>query len=84
MKNGLKIPKDISIVGYDDISLSSLTRIPLTTIHQPAYTIGTLSVNQLIKLMNSSNDDECKKIIIKPDLVIRDSCRRLKSNIIDK
>jgi len=47
--NGLKIPQDVSIVGFDNVPLASLVTPSLTTIAQPAYEIGVEAVNLLIK-----------------------------------
>jgi LacI family transcriptional regulator, galactose operon repressor len=44
---GLKVPADLSLVGYDDISYASLPRIQLTTIAQPAVEMGQIAANWL-------------------------------------
>ncbi|MGM0365556.1 MAG: LacI family DNA-binding transcriptional regulator [Actinomycetota bacterium] len=74
-KMGLKIPDDISIVGFDDIPLVSELPIPLTSIRQPVEKIGDIAVNTLIKLVNLEQVD--KKIYeIPTELVIRSSCKK--------
>jgi LacI family transcriptional regulator len=47
-ERGLLIPKDISVVGFDDVKLASFTNPPLTTIAQPKREIGSLAVKMLI------------------------------------
>ncbi len=39
-ENGYQIPKDVSIVGFDDISSAAYTTPPLTTVHAPSYEMG--------------------------------------------
>jgi DNA-binding LacI/PurR family transcriptional regulator len=78
-ENGMKIPDDIAVVGYDDIQVSSFASIPLTTIHQPADKIGGLAVDILQKRIEQK--DIGNRTILKPTLIIRDSCGAKKRNI---
>lgn len=45
---GLRVPDDIAVVGFDDISWASLLRPPLTTIGQPTYEVGTETAKLLL------------------------------------
>ncbi len=72
--NGVRIPEDISIIGYDDIELTTFFRPYLTTIHQPREEVATLTCEILLELIKSKRKTEKRKIILKPKLVIRDSC----------
>jgi len=47
---GRKIPRDISVIGFDNVVLSSIVHPPLTTIHQPKYEIGQAAVEILLRL----------------------------------
>src|SRR5215471_14103989 len=47
---GRKIPQDVSVIGFDNIELSSIVHPPLTTIHQPKYEIGQAAVEILLRL----------------------------------
>lgn len=49
---GLHIPEDVSVVGYDDIKMASMMRPTLTTIRQPIYDMGAVSVRMVVKLIN--------------------------------
>jgi len=80
-EGGMKIPDDIAIVGYDDIQVSSFASIPLTTIHQPADKIGRLAVDILQKRIE--NRDIGNRTILKPALIVRESCGA-KKRIISK
>jgi DNA-binding LacI/PurR family transcriptional regulator len=68
----MKIPDDVAIVGFDDITISSFAQIPLTTIHQPTDKIGRMSVDIIQKRIDGI--DIGNRTILKPSLIIRDSC----------
>ncbi|MFY9427411.1 MAG: LacI family DNA-binding transcriptional regulator [Caldicoprobacterales bacterium] len=71
---GLKIPEDISVVGYDDIFICDLLDVPLTTVHQPAYSIGRYAVQTLLSLVRK--DKNVENIVLSPSLKVRASTRR--------
>ena len=71
---GLRIPDDISVIGFDDISYASMIIPPLTTIHQPIDEIARIAVEQLIHVI----DDPCTEpidIMLPTRLVVRDTCK---------
>lgn len=71
-----KIPDDYSIVGYDNIELSSVLSPPLTTIHQPRKRIGLESLRMLIH--NMEREDKLRTAVaFPPQLVKRGSVRTL-------
>lgn len=72
---GLNVPKDISVIGFDDISFASLDKIRLTTIHLPKYTIGELCVELLLDKMQNPGSEEVNHRILEPRLIIRKTCR---------
>jgi LacI family transcriptional regulator len=51
-ESGMRIPEDISVVGFDDIPLSALMKPPLTTIHQPFIEMGQKAVELLLTLID--------------------------------
>jgi len=72
LEAGLRIPEDVSLVGYDDIVFSAYTKVPLTTIRIPKRKLGKEAVHLLIsRLGNRRNIPSHKKL--KVDLVVRDS-----------
>jgi LacI family transcriptional regulator len=70
---GYKVPEDISIIGFDDISLASFMTPRLTTITQPKYEIGKTAAGLLIERIKN-RDLPLRKELFKPVLTIRDSC----------
>jgi LacI family transcriptional regulator len=74
---GLTIPGDLSIIGFDDITLASYTTPRLTTIHQDKDQIGVLAVKQLLNRINEP-DLPPQKILLPTRLVIRESTGPMK------
>lgn len=78
-KNGKQIPEDISVMGFDDIPLSSLVHPTLTTMKQPLYEIGQLSVQKLISQIEAkaTNGQHIHSIELLPtEIISRQSTRR--------
>ncbi len=71
-KLGLNIPKDYSIIGYDNIEFTRVISPPLTTVHQPRKRIGELSANILLKSIEKENIPTCRKQL-NPEIIIRES-----------
>lgn len=78
LSSGLRIPEDISLIGFDDILLCSYVHPSLTSIKQPKYEMGRTAVKFLEGVIagNSSGENE-KKVVINPGLVKRLSCRAI-------
>jgi len=74
-EKGLSIPKDISIIGFDDIEASAHITPSLTTIRQPRYTLGQRAAELLLEVMKGRDNQEPTRIVLDTELVIRDSCR---------
>jgi LacI family transcriptional regulator len=72
---GLKIPQDISVMGFDNIEMSALMEPPLSTVSQPLYEIGALSAKKLIDLIKGKGPSKPSIDILKTDLIIRKSTR---------
>lgn len=75
IKEGIKVPDELSIVGFDDVIFSQFSEVPLTTIHQPAYQMGEDAVQKVLNLI-TRKEEKNEKIIYKPELVIRNSVRQ--------
>ncbi|MHC1693650.1 MAG: LacI family DNA-binding transcriptional regulator [Sphaerochaetaceae bacterium] len=73
---GLKVPSDISIVGFDDIARASMTYPSLTTIRQPLITMGGKAA-ELVKNLIDGVEVERTNIVLNTELVVRGSCARL-------
>jgi len=75
-RKGIRVPEDVSIVGFDDQNEAGLVTPPLTTVRQPAEEIGIASAETLLKLINKQ-DYEIQEL--KAKLVVRESTSAPKS-----
>ncbi|QKS70659.1 LacI family DNA-binding transcriptional regulator [Paenalkalicoccus suaedae] len=75
-QKGLRIPEDISIVGFDDITLAQYTSPPLTTVSQDKYQMGYVAAKLLIGML--TNSDQARKTILDNQLIKRGSTAPVK------
>lgn len=74
-EHGLKIPTDISIVGYDDIDLAEYVSPKLTTVSQPVFKMGQVAFKLLLDRINNPHAP-AQRVKLPVELVIRDSSQR--------
>ena len=74
MENGIKVPEDISVVGFDDDPVCLYGPVALTTIRQPLKEMAQMAVKELYLLMKEP-ERPINRIVLSADLVIRDSVR---------
>ncbi|WP_102026751.1 catabolite control protein A [Salirhabdus sp. Marseille-P4669] len=72
--NGLFVPQDIEVVGFDNTRLASMVRPTLTTVVQPMYDIGAVAMRLLTKYMNKETVDE-QNVILPHRIIERDSTK---------
>jgi LacI family transcriptional regulator len=72
---GLRVPADISVVGFDDIQAAAFWRPPLTTVRQPLEKMGEIAARTLLDLVEG-RDAYVPEILIKPDFMVRHSTAR--------
>lgn len=70
---GLRVPEDIAVVGFDDIHLCTVVEPNLTTIAQPKYELGVKAMEMLLALL-TGKELERRQIVLPHQLVIRQSC----------
>ncbi|MBQ5950912.1 MAG: LacI family DNA-binding transcriptional regulator [Lachnospiraceae bacterium] len=73
---GIRIPRDISLMGFDNISFSALPQIDLTTINQPTQQMAIAAVDMLLDRIKNP-EAEHARLILPPSLVERKSCRSI-------
>lgn len=75
-ENGVRVPDDISIIGYDNIELSGYFSPPLTTVHQPKRRVGKTAFEILLQRIKDKEHD--KRIFeMHPEIVERSSVKKL-------
>lgn len=80
MQNGLEIPKDISVIGFDDNATSAFSNPPLTTIHLPKEKMAESCIYILNSALIENRDDICI-FTLEPNLVSRNSVKNLNRRI---
>ena len=76
-ESGRRIPGDISLIGFDNLELSSVVQPPLTTIHQPKYDMGKIAVEMLLRLADRSTGAKPEHRVLPVELIERQSCRKI-------
>jgi DNA-binding LacI/PurR family transcriptional regulator len=75
----LRIPEDISLIGFDNIEFSSIIHPPLTTIHQPKYEMGHAAVEILLRMTRDKERQTPEHRLLGVELIERESCSRCKA-----
>jgi LacI family transcriptional regulator len=69
---GLRVPEDISVVGFDDIPAAEFNSPSLTTVRQPLRRMGEIAVEALIDQIEADADGQ-REIAVQPEIVLRES-----------
>jgi LacI family transcriptional regulator len=73
MSAKIKVPDQISILGYDDINFASSAAVPLSSIAQPAYQIGVTAADLLLSECEDGDSHQHQQIRFQPQLIERSS-----------
>jgi LacI family transcriptional regulator len=76
-ESGLRIPEDMSVVGFDELPAGLLVRPFLTVAAQPAYEMGYRATKLLLERIANSGKPSYQEIVLPTQLVIRQSCRSI-------
>ena len=77
-QKGIRIPEDMSVIGYDNIDLAGYFSPPLTTIHQPKRRVGKTAFEILLERIKNK-EHERQVFEMQPELITRDSVKNLNS-----
>jgi DNA-binding LacI/PurR family transcriptional regulator len=72
-KNKVKIPEDMSLIGFDDSIWAEALIPPLTTVKQPGYELGVNAAELLIKRLKNGKANSID-VVLNPELIVRESC----------
>lgn len=71
---GVSVPGDLALVGYDDIEFAAAAAVPLTSVRQPAATMGALAAGLLLEETGTADvPHEHRRVVLQPELVVRRS-----------
>jgi len=69
----VQVPRDVALIGYDDIDLAPMFPPPLTTIRQPKYDLGYTAAKLLMNEITSNGSHKHQQVMFRPELVCRES-----------
>ncbi|MCA1733480.1 MAG: GntR family transcriptional regulator [Acidobacteria bacterium] len=70
---GMKVPRDVRLVGIDDVEYASLLPVPLTTLRQPTHQIGDAAMATMLQRVARA-DLPSRDVLLHCELIVRDSC----------
>lgn len=76
-KRSIKIPEELSVIGFDNIFGSDFTAPPLTTVEIPLAKVGEQAVESLLRLLNDKNDFEKPVSDLSASLIVRSSTAKV-------
>jgi LacI family transcriptional regulator len=74
-RQGVSVPDDCVIVGYDDIEFAAAAAVPLTSVRQPRHLLGRTAAELLIEEASDDGNHEHKQVVFEPELIVRESSR---------
>jgi len=76
-RQGIRIPQDLGVVGFDNIPESAFFWPPLTTVQQDQHTVGCIAVSEIVQIIEANRKEksvtEPKLILLQPTLIVRES-----------
>jgi len=77
---GLRVPEDVSVIGFDDVQSAAFQNPALTTIRQPLHAMGLLAAEAIVgKATSPATLGRGEVIVVEPELIVRESTSRLVS-----
>jgi LacI family transcriptional regulator len=70
---GLRVPEDVSVVGFDDVQSAAYQNPALTTVRQPLQHMGKLAAAQVLEQIGSARMPAVQQIVVSPELIVRES-----------
>jgi DNA-binding LacI/PurR family transcriptional regulator len=73
-EEGVQVPDDLAIVGFDDLPVAAFAEVPLTTIRHPTEEVGHLAAELLLRDIRAGAPSRPQTVVLQPELIVRDSC----------
>jgi len=73
-ESGYRVPRDIAVLGYDETEWAKHLDPPLSTVQRPAYDMGRVAAERLIRMIRKEHAAEPSAIMLEPTLIVRQSC----------
>jgi len=70
---GMRVPEDVSVVGFDDIQSAAYSTPSLTTVRQPLFAMGQRGAQILLERIANREAPYSAEIVMAPELVVRES-----------
>jgi LacI family transcriptional regulator len=76
IRRGVRVPEQVSVVGFDNIEMAEQNPLPLTTIHQPKTELGRVATNLLLDEALRGAEHAHREVVFQPQLVVRETTRQ--------
>ncbi len=87
LNQGIKIPEDLSIIGFGNVLMSEYFRVPLTTVRQPKFRLGVAATNSMLKLLRGERPESKRlpaEIVVRASTAAPSTARRAPKNPVEK
>ena len=74
---GIKVPEELSVVGFDNVEYSTMFNPTITTIDQPCYKMGKKAMQMMYSLINDPGNLDEMRVFLKHNLIVRESTRKI-------
>jgi len=72
-RHGIEVPRELALVGYDDIEFAAAAAVPLTSVRQPRHQLGRAAADLLIAEVAQGAAHEHRQLVFSPELAVRES-----------
>lgn len=76
---GLRVPEDVSVVGFDDVQSAAFQNPALTTVRQPLHAMGRLAAEEVVRAIAGGGGLGEEPLVVQPELVVRESTGRVRA-----
>jgi DNA-binding LacI/PurR family transcriptional regulator len=77
---GLRVPEDVSVIGFDDILSAAYEKPSLTTVRQPLREMGNKGAEMLLGMITNSENEALAETVMQPELIVRESTAAAKQS----